>query len=50
VKNHIDTKLFSFKEKEVRSTTHFLHVSTLDKHSKNPKGMFDAMQLLSETD
>lgn len=49
VKNHIDTKLFSFKEKEVRSTTHFLHVSTLDKQTKNPKGMFDAMQLLSET-
>lgn len=49
VKNHIDTKLFSFKEKEVRSTTHFLHVSTLDKLTKNPKGMFDAMYLLSET-
>lgn len=49
VKNHIDTKLFSYKAKEIRTITHFLHVSTLDKQTKNPKGMFDAMQLLSET-
>lgn len=49
VKNHIDTKLFSFKEKEIRSITHFLHVSTLDKLTKNPKGMFDAFKILSNT-
>ena len=49
VKNHIDTKLFSFKEKEMRSTTHFLHVSTLDKRTKNPKGMFDAFKILTTT-
>lgn len=49
VKNHIDTKLFSFKEKEMRSTIHFLHVSTLDKRTKNPKGMFDAFKILSTT-
>jgi glycosyltransferase involved in cell wall biosynthesis len=49
VKNHIDTKLFSFKAKEIRSITHFLHVSTLDKLTKNPKGMFDAFKILSNT-
>lgn len=49
IKNHIDTHLFSWKEKENKSGIHFLHISTLDEKTKNPKGMFDAFKILSST-
>lgn len=49
IKNHIDTHLFSWKEKENKSGIHFLHISTLDEKTKNPKGIFDAFKILSNT-
>jgi glycosyltransferase involved in cell wall biosynthesis len=48
-KNHIDTQLFSYKEKVQQDKIHFLHVSTLDKKTKNPKGIFDACKQLTKT-
>ena len=47
--NHVDGQLFTFRTKEENSIAHFLHVSTLDKKTKNPKGIFDACLLLSKT-
>lgn len=42
---HVDTKLFSFKEKKQNSTTKFLHISTLDEATKNPKGIFNSFSI-----
>lgn len=51
VGNHIDSELFVPKKKENTSITQFLHVSTLDPYTKNPKGIIDACKLLlDETD
>lgn len=47
--NHVDGHLFTFRPKAENDKTHFLHVSTLDKKTKNPKGIFDACLLLSKT-
>lgn len=44
--NHVDLNLFTPKTKIERKTTQFLHVSTLDPNTKNPKGIITACELL----
>lgn len=44
--NHIDTELFASKVKVKTDTTRFLHVSTLDPNTKNPRGIIEACELL----
>lgn len=46
--NHVDTVLFSAKEKLNQEPTRFLHVSTLDPNTKNPRGIIAACELLKE--
>ncbi|MDC3252850.1 glycosyltransferase family 4 protein [Crocinitomicaceae bacterium] len=46
--NHIDTELFVPLKKNKMEKTQFLHVSTLDPNTKNPKGIIDACKLLLE--
>lgn len=46
--NYVDTNLFVPKAKTPSETTQFLHISTLDKHVKNPKGIIDACVILAE--
>lgn len=41
VGNHFDEKYFKPKPKLYSETTHFLHISTLDKNTKDPKLLFD---------
>lgn len=47
--NSIDTELFSMKKKEPGERVEFLHVSTLDEHTKNPEGIIDACKDLLDT-
>lgn len=44
--NHVDETLFTFQEKQHSETTRFLHVSTLDENTKNPKGIINACALV----
>ncbi len=44
--NHIDTDLFKFEPKNPSEIKKFLHISTLEDTTKNPKGMLDACKLL----
>lgn len=44
--NHVDLNIFTAKTKTENSTTQFLHVSTLDPNTKNPKGIIAACELL----
>jgi len=44
--NHVDLNLFTPKKKVGKAKTHFLHVSTLDPNTKNPKGIIEACKLL----
>ena len=44
--NHIDEALFVPKQKVPSEIKQFLHVSTLDKKTKNPIGILDACRLL----
>ena len=46
--NHTDTALFNFQEKEQSEVVSFLHVSTLDRHTKNPEGILAACDLLAK--
>jgi glycosyltransferase involved in cell wall biosynthesis len=46
ISNHVDPDHFTFKPKTSNGHTKFLHVSTLDEATKNPKGMFDACKAL----
>lgn len=48
--NHIDEELFFYKEKKKDVLTRFLHVSTLDKNTKNPKGIIEACRILKGKD
>ncbi len=48
ISNHVDPKHFTFKPKKTNAQTKFLHISTLDEATKNPKGMFDACKLLKD--
>lgn len=49
ISNHVDLEAFHPKDKSVNPDfTRFLHISTLDKNTKNPKGMFDACALLKQ--
>lgn len=44
--NHVDEKLFTLQPKAKSYGTRFLHISTLDKSTKNPKGIIEAFRLL----
>lgn len=46
--NHVDEVLFTHQTKEDTAVKRFLHVSTLDKNTKNPIGIIDACALLKE--
>jgi len=46
--NHIDAALFTAQPKPKNEPKHFLHVSTLDVNTKNPKGIIDACKLLKD--
>jgi glycosyltransferase involved in cell wall biosynthesis len=49
--NHIDVDLFKAKTKKRSDKAKFLHVSTLDPNTKNPRGILEACALLKqETD
>ena len=47
--NHVDDQLFTFQPKNPSETTRFLHVSTLDLNTKNPKGILEACSLLAKS-
>lgn len=44
--NHIDTDLFKFAPKSTEKIKKFLHISTLEEATKNPKGLIDACKIL----
>lgn len=44
--NHIDTDVFKFASKTTEKIKKFLHISTLEEATKNPKGMIDACKIL----
>lgn len=44
--NHIDTDLFKFAPRKQEEITRFLHISTLEEVTKNPKGLIDACKIL----
>lgn len=44
--NHIDTDLFKFAPKKHEEIKKFLHISTLEEATKNPKGLIDACKIL----
>ncbi|MCJ8292385.1 MAG: glycosyltransferase [Crocinitomicaceae bacterium] len=44
--NHIDTDLFKLAPKNPEKIKKFLHISTLEEATKNPKGLIDACQIL----
>lgn len=46
--NHVDETMFTFKEKTESDITRFLHISTLDRNTKNPVGIVDACKLLKD--
>lgn len=48
--NHIDTNAFDIGNRPKTKKTQFLHVSTLDPATKNPKGIIEACTLLLQTD
>jgi glycosyltransferase involved in cell wall biosynthesis len=41
---------FAFRSKQASQRKRFLHVSTLDKNTKNPRGIVDACKLLKDQD
>lgn len=47
IPNHIDCTMFGLKEKTRNDVTQFLHISTLDKQTKDPVGIFKACEILS---
>lgn len=46
--NHIDTDLFKFAPKSPEKIKRFLHISTLEEATKNPKGIIDACKVLTD--
>jgi len=46
--NHIDTDLFKYTPKPVDEIKKFLHISTLEEATKNPKGLIDACRILTD--
>jgi glycosyltransferase involved in cell wall biosynthesis len=48
ISNHVDIERFCIKPKASVGITKFLHVSTLDEATKNPRGIFDACKRLQE--
>jgi glycosyltransferase involved in cell wall biosynthesis len=46
--NHVDLDMFQPIEKKSESRTNFLHISTLDKNTKNPIGLLKACALLKK--
>ena len=44
--NHIDTVSFNIGSQHANEKTEFLHISTLDRATKNPKGILEACDLL----
>jgi glycosyltransferase involved in cell wall biosynthesis len=48
ISNHVDIDAFELKKKNRGEIIQFLHISTLDPNTKNPKGMFDACHILKE--
>lgn len=46
--NHIDTDLFKFAPKSPEKIKRFLHISTLEEATKNPKGIIDACKILTD--
>lgn len=48
IPNHIDTDLFKFEPKPHNEIKKFLHISTLEEATKNPKGIIDACKLLTD--
>ncbi|MDG2152609.1 MAG: glycosyltransferase [Crocinitomicaceae bacterium] len=48
IPNHVDLEAFEVKKKTRGKIIQFLHISTLDPKTKNPKGMFDACHLLKK--
>lgn len=47
IPNHIDTDIFKFEPKPNNEIKKFLHISTLEEATKNPKGIIDACKLLT---
>jgi glycosyltransferase involved in cell wall biosynthesis len=48
--NHIDTDLFKLAPKPTTEIKKFLHISTLEEATKNPKGLIDACRILTDKD
>ncbi len=46
--NHVDSQLFYPTAKNPSGKKQFLHISTLDENTKNPKGIIDAIALLAK--
>lgn len=46
--NHIDTDLFKYAPKPASNIKKFLHISTLEEATKNPKGLIDACRVLTD--
>ncbi|MFK7786459.1 MAG: glycosyltransferase [Crocinitomicaceae bacterium] len=46
--NHIDTDLFKYAPKPTTDIKKFLHISTLEEATKNPKGLIDACRILTD--
>lgn len=45
--NHVDSTFFQPTDKKHQKEKQFLHISTLDEQTKNPRGIVDACQLLA---
>ncbi len=43
IPNHVDTSIFKPENIPTNKTTQFLHISTLDENSKNPRGIIQAV-------
>ena len=48
IANHVDQKLFSLSPERKNDIPEFLHISTLDEKTKNPKGIIRAFSLLKK--
>lgn len=48
IPNHIDTDIFKFEPKQTDHIKKFLHISTLEEATKNPKGLIDACRILTD--
>jgi len=48
IPNHIDVDVFKFAPKPPDDIKRFLHISTLEESTKNPKGLIDACRILTD--